>query len=264
MSYITTKDNTKLFYKDWGSGKPVIFMHGWPLSSDSWDDQAMAVANAGFRSVSYDRRGFGRSSHPWSGYDYNTLADELAAVIEQTGAKDVTLVGFSMGGGEVARYMSRHAGKLVAKAVLVSSIVPYMLKTEDNPKGTEQSTFDESENIDDFNERPWGIGAGKYRYDENGDWHGIYAMAFLDSHSEIEPIVGYGFQKVWRVSEYVRLGLGYTLGVTVRQDFDYVPVPLLLPLFSVKYKQVALQSTYVPGGYGHGNILFSWLRWELN
>ena len=124
--------------------------------------------------------------------------------------------------------------------------------------------FYESEDIHDFNERPWGIGAGKYRYDENGDWHGIYAMAFLDSNSEIEPIVGYGFQKVWRASENVRLGLGYTLGMTVRQDFDYVPIPLLLPLFSVKYKQVALQSTYVPGGYGHGNILFSWLRWELN
>ena len=122
----------------------------------------------------------------------------------------------------------------------------------------------ESEDIDDFNERPWGLGAGKYRYDEDGDWHGIYAMAFLDSNSEIEPIVGYGFQKVWRASEHVRLGLGYTLGVTVRQDFDYVPMPLLLPLFSVKYKQVALQSTYVPGGQGHGNILFSWLRWELN
>ena len=122
----------------------------------------------------------------------------------------------------------------------------------------------ESEDVDDFNERPWGLGAGKYRYDEDGDWHGIYAMAFLDSHREIEPIVGYGFQKVWRASENVRLGLGYTLGVTIRQDFDYVPMPLLLPLFSVKYKQVALQSTYVPGGQGHGNVLFSWLRWELN
>lgn len=121
-----------------------------------------------------------------------------------------------------------------------------------------------SEDIDDFNERPWGLGAGKYRYDEDGDWHGIYAMAFLDSNSEFEPIVGYGFQKVWRASENVRLGLGYTLGVTIRQDFDYVPMPLLLPLFSVKYKQVAMQSTYVPGGQGHGNILFSWLRWELN
>ena len=121
-----------------------------------------------------------------------------------------------------------------------------------------------SEDVNDFNERPWGLGAGKYRYDEDGDWHGIYAMAFLDSHREIEPIVGYGFQKVWHASENMRLGLGYTLGVTIRQDFDYVPMPLLLPLFSVKYKQVALQSTYVPGGQGHGNILFSWLRWELN
>ena len=143
MSYITTKDNTKLFYKDWGIGKPVIFLHGWPLSSDSWEDHAMAVADAGFRSIAYDRRGFGKSTHPWNGYDYNTLADDLAAVIEQTGAVNATLVGFSMGGGEVARYMSRHGGKSVAKAVLVSSIVPYMLKTDDNPDGTEQGVFDE-------------------------------------------------------------------------------------------------------------------------
>jgi non-heme chloroperoxidase len=143
MSYITTKDNTKLFYKDWGSGKPVIFLHGWPLSSDSWDDHAMAVADAGFRSISYDRRGFGRSTHPWNGYDYDTLADDLAAVIEQTGSTDATLVGFSMGGGEVARYMSRHAGKSVTKAVLVSSIVPYMLIAGDNLDGTEQSVFNE-------------------------------------------------------------------------------------------------------------------------
>ena len=142
MSYITTADNTKLFYKDWGTGKPVIFMHGWPLSSDSWDDHAMAVADAGYRSISYDRRGFGRSGHPWTGYDYNTLADDLAAVIEQTGATDATLVGFSMGGGEVARYMSRHQGKNVSKAVLVSSIVPFMLKTDDNPNGTDQTVFD--------------------------------------------------------------------------------------------------------------------------
>jgi non-heme chloroperoxidase len=143
MSYITTQDQTKLFYKDWGTGKPVIFLHGWPLSSDSWDDQAMAIADAGFRCISYDRRGFGRSTHPFNGYDYNTLADDLAAVIEQTGAKDATIVGFSMGGGEVARYMSRHAGKSVAKAVLVASIVPYMLRTEDNPNGTPQKVFDE-------------------------------------------------------------------------------------------------------------------------
>ena len=142
MQYVTTPDQTKLYVKDWGAGRPVIFMSGWPLSSDSWDDQAMALANSGLRTIAYDRRGFGRSSQPWSGYDYDTLADDLAAVIDQTGAKDAVLVGFSMGGGEVARYMSRHGGKSVSQAVLVSSVVPYMLRTSDNPDGTEQAVFD--------------------------------------------------------------------------------------------------------------------------
>jgi non-heme chloroperoxidase len=143
MNFINTSDNTKLYVKDWGRGRPVILLHGWPLSSDSWDDQAMALADAGFRAISYDRRGFGRSSQPWTGYDYDTLADDLAAVMEQTGAKDATVVGFSMGGGEVARYMARHAGKGVVKAALISSVVPFMLKTHDNPQGTEQAVFDQ-------------------------------------------------------------------------------------------------------------------------
>jgi non-heme chloroperoxidase len=143
MNQVKTKDNTTLYLKDWGSGPPVILLHGWPLSSDSWDDQAMAIAEAGFRVIAYDRRGFGRSSQPWTGYDYNTLADDLAAVIEQTGAQDAALVGFSMGGGEVARYMSRHGGKSVTRAVLISSVVPYMLQTDDNPDGTDQGVFDE-------------------------------------------------------------------------------------------------------------------------
>ena len=142
MNYITTTDKTRLYVKDWGSGRPVILLHGWPLSSDSWDDQALAIADAGYRAISYDRRGFGRSSQPWSGYDYDTLADDLAAVIEQTGAQDAVLAGFSMGGGEVARYMSRHAGKSVVKAALVASVVPFMLETNDNPDGTGQAFFD--------------------------------------------------------------------------------------------------------------------------
>lgn len=144
MPRIITADHTELYVKDWGSGQPVILIHGWPLSSDSWDDQAMALAQAGYRAIAYDRRGFGRSSQPWSGYDYDTLTDDLAAVIEQTGAKDAVIVGFSMGGGEVARYMSRHNGKSVAKAVLISSILPYRRKTSDNPTGTEQETFDQT------------------------------------------------------------------------------------------------------------------------
>ena len=143
MGYITTRDDTKLYVKDWGAGRPVILLHGWPLSADSWDDQAVAIAEAGFRAVAYDRRGFGRSDQPWGGYDYDTLADDLAAVIEQTGATDAAIVGFSMGGGEVARYMSRHGGRNVAQAVLVSSVVPYMLQTADNPEGVPQATFDQ-------------------------------------------------------------------------------------------------------------------------
>lgn len=144
MNYITTPDKTRLYVKDWGAGRPVILIHGWPLSSDSWDDQAMTIAEAGYRVIAYDRRGFGRSAQPWRGYDYDTLADDLAAVISQTGAEDATLVGFSMGGGEVARYMSRHAAKSVVKVALVSSILPFRLQTDDNPAGTEQAAFDKT------------------------------------------------------------------------------------------------------------------------
>ena len=144
MPRIITADKTELYVKDWGAGQPVILIHGWPLSSDSWDDQAMALADAGYRVVAYDRRGFGRSTQAWSGFDYDTLADDLAAVIAYTGATDAVLVGFSMGGGEVARYMSRHNGKSVAKAVLVSASLPYRLKTSDNPLGAEQAAFDKT------------------------------------------------------------------------------------------------------------------------
>jgi pimeloyl-ACP methyl ester carboxylesterase len=144
MDYVTTTDKTRLYVKDWGTGSPVLLVHGWPLSSDSWDNQAMAIAAAGYRAIAYDRRGFGRSPQPWSGYDYDTLADDLATVIEQTGAQGAVLVGFSMGGGEVARYMSRHGGKSVVKTALISSILPYRLKASDNQAGTEQAAFDET------------------------------------------------------------------------------------------------------------------------
>jgi pimeloyl-ACP methyl ester carboxylesterase len=142
MNHVTTTDDVKLRVKDWGKGRAVVMMHGWPLSSDTFDDLGMAIANHGMRAISYDRRGFGRSQQPWGGYDYNTLADDLAAVIDQTSAEDVTLLGFSMGGGEVARYLSRHGAAKIRQAVLISSIVPFMLKTADNPKGTDQSVFD--------------------------------------------------------------------------------------------------------------------------
>jgi non-heme chloroperoxidase len=139
MPYVKTRDGADLYVKDWGSGRPVVLIHGWPLSSDSWDPQMMALAEAGYRVIAYDRRGFGRSSQPWDGYDYDSLTDDLADVLKATGAEnDVSLVGFSMGGGEVARYMSRHDGKGVISAGLISSVVPYMPKTDDNPDGVPQ------------------------------------------------------------------------------------------------------------------------------
>ncbi|MEJ8307622.1 alpha/beta fold hydrolase [Agrobacterium larrymoorei] len=144
MAYVKTRDGTDIYVKEWGEGRPVILLHGWPLSSDMWDAQAMALADAGYKAIAYDRRGFGRSGQPWNGYDYDTLADDLADVMEALGAtENVSLVGFSMGGGEVARYMSRHSGKGVVSAALIASVVPYMLKTEDNPDGTPQKVFDE-------------------------------------------------------------------------------------------------------------------------
>lgn len=142
MRYITTDDHTELYLKDWGTGRPVILIHGWPLSADTFDPLAIAIAQAGMRAIAYDRRGFGRSSQPWNGYDYDHLADDLSWVVEHAGAEDVTLIGFSMGGGEVARYMSRHRGRNVGRAVLISSVVPYMLQTPDHPDGVPQAIFD--------------------------------------------------------------------------------------------------------------------------
>ena len=143
MPRLTTSDDTTLYYKDWnGGGRPVVLIHGWPLNADSWDRVALDLAKAGHRVIAYDRRGFGRSDQPWSGYDYDTLADDLRDVLSATDAQDTAIVGFSMGGGEVARYMSRHGGTGVRSAALVSSVVPYMLKTDDNPDGVPQSTFD--------------------------------------------------------------------------------------------------------------------------
>lgn len=143
MPHIQTRDGTRLYVKDWGNGRPVVLIHGWPLSADSWDPQALALADAGFRVIAYDRRGFGRSDQPWNGYTYDSFADDLADVLQETGATaDATLVGFSMGGGEVARYMSRHGGKGVTSAALVSSVVPYMLQGDDNPDGVPDKQFD--------------------------------------------------------------------------------------------------------------------------
>ena len=143
MAQIQTEDGTHIHYTDWGSGPPVVLIHGWPLDADMWSDQALHLAENGCRVVAYDRRGFGRSSQPWTGYDYDTLASDLKALMDQLDLRGATLVGFSMGGGEVARYLSRYGAERVAKAALVAAVTPYMLKTSDNPDGVDQAVFDQ-------------------------------------------------------------------------------------------------------------------------
>jgi non-heme chloroperoxidase len=143
MPTIKTSDNTKLYCKDWGSGQPVVFSHGWPLDADAWEDQMYFLASHGYRCVAHDRRAHGRSSQPWSGQDMDTYADDLAAVVEALDLRDAIHVGHSTGGGEVARYIARHGTERVAGAVLVSAVVPLMLKTPQNPEGTPIEVFDQ-------------------------------------------------------------------------------------------------------------------------
>lgn len=171
MNYLTTKDahsgeEIKLDYSEYGQGKPVVLIHGWPLSKEMWEYQVEPLVNAGFRVVKYTRRGFGKSSKPWDGYDYDAFADDLKAVIEHLDLREATLVGFSMGGGEVVRYLSRYGSDRVGKAVLISSVTPYMVKTADNPDGVDESVFAEMAEqmrndrigfLDDFGKKFFGV-----------------------------------------------------------------------------------------------------------
>jgi non-heme chloroperoxidase len=143
MPTLTIKDGTQIYFKDWGTGQPVVFSHGWPLSSDAWEDQMMFLSDHGFRCIAHDRRGHGRSSQPWQGNDMDTYADDLAALVEALDLHDAIHVGHSTGGGEVARYIGRHGTKRVAKAVLIGAVPPIMLKSTANPGGTPIEAFDQ-------------------------------------------------------------------------------------------------------------------------
>lgn len=165
MPKVITRDGVEIYVNDWGSGPAVFFSAGWPLSGDMWEYQMMFLASKGYRVIAADRRGFGRSSQPWEGYDYDTLADDIADVLDHLDVKDVTLVGFSMGGGDVARYLSRHGTGRVAKAALISCVTPIFGKSADYPDGVDPSVFDwiragllgdRSEFINQFNDTYFG------------------------------------------------------------------------------------------------------------
>jgi non-heme chloroperoxidase len=168
MSFFNAKDQTKIFYSDAGEGAPVILIHGWPLSADMWEYQKLDFLRRGLRVIGYDRRGFGRSDQPGAGYDYNTFADDLNSLIEHLDLQKVSLVGFSMGGGEIARYLSRHGSDRIASAALVSSVTPYMLKDASNPNGIDESAFakmasgleeDRPSFLSDFTKQFFGVNA---------------------------------------------------------------------------------------------------------
>lgn len=219
MTMIETRDGTRLRVKTLGQGRPVVLIHGWPLSADSWDPVMIALAESGYRAIAYDRRGFGRSDHAATGYDYDTFADDLADVMAATGASEhVALVGFSMGGGEIARYMSRHGGRGVTQAVLVSSVVPYMLRTDDNPNGVPDKVFQqmtEGMNTD-------------FRKFFTGFFRQFYGVGLL-SHPVSEEELQWAWGQAMQASQYATLQCAAAFAYTdFRPDLPHFIVPTLV------------------------------------
>ena len=218
MPSITTRDGVPLYVKDWGKGRPVILLHGWPLSADTFDHLAMAIAEAGMRAIAYDRRGFGRSGQPWGGYDYDTLATDLADVIKETDASGAALVGFSMGGGEVVRYLSRFRDHTVTQVVLIGSVVPYMLQTPDNPNGVPQAVFDQmAQGITDDRAKFW---AGFFP-----QFYGTGLLRQTVSHEVVE----WSRQVAMQASLKATLACANAFATTdFRRDLKAVTVPTLI------------------------------------
>jgi non-heme chloroperoxidase len=210
----------ELHVKDWGAGRPVVFAHGWPLNADSWDFHAMAVAEAGYRAISYDRRGFGRSPQPFDGYDFDTFADDLARLIETRNLRDVTLVGFSMGGSEVLHYLARHGSKRVSRLVLVGAATPFLLKTPNNPHGVDGAALESFK--------------AAIRKDRPQFMAGLFKDAFYDvSAAATSPVSPETL--AWSSQMALTAGLPGTIGcidalmkADLRRDLAAVKVPTLI------------------------------------
>ena len=218
MPFVTTSDNVEIFYKDWGSGSPVVFSHGWPLNADAWDRQLKAVADAGYRGIAHDRRGHGRSTQTYDGNDMDHYADDLAAVIEALDLRDIVLVGHSTGGGEVAHYLGRHGSDRVRKAVLLGAVPPLMLQTPENPEGTPLAAFD-------------GIRAGVL-----GDRAAFYqdlSVPFYGANREGSTVSQGLRDQFWRLSMQAGLAPAYDCveqfsEVDYTEDLKKIDVPVLV------------------------------------
>lgn len=236
MPFIKTAGNSNqpvnIYYEDSGKGKPVVFIHGWPLSGSMWEYQVTQLPQQGLRCITYDRRGFGKSDRPPGGYDYNTMAGDLKSLLDELNLEDVTLVGFSMGGGEIAKYFSLYGGARVGKVILVSAVVPYMLKTADNPNGVPQEEFDKMAKgmIDD---RP----AFFERF--NKDFFGVT----LTNHPVSEAFLQDGLTKVMDASPIATLECAKAFSTTdFRQDVLKINVPTLI-IHGDKDKTVPIDPT---------------------
>lgn len=233
MPMIEARDGTRLYAKTWGDGPPVVLIHGWPLSADSWDPVTHYLAENGFQAIAYDRRGFGRSDQPSDGYDYDTFADDLAAVIGQVaGGEKVALVGFSMGGGEVARFLSRHGARGIARVALVSSVVPFMAETENNPDGVPERVFAEMTE---------GMLADRAHF-FRGFFKDFYGVGWLD-RAVSEEVLDLSWQTAMQAGLHPTLAAARAFATTdFRSDLAAFTVPTLI-VHGTADKTVPIEAT---------------------
>ena len=218
MPHCTTRDGNSLHVKDSGEGRTIVLIHGWPLTGDMWEYQSLALLEAGYRVITYDRRGFGQSSHPAHGYDYNMFADDLADVLEATDVKDATLVGFSMGGGEVARYLSRHGPARIRSVALISSVLPYLRKDDSNPHGVDYGVLEDMK-----------LNVRKDRFQFLQDFAKMFYGVGLVSHPVSQPLLDWTFALGIMASPKATLECIDAFGTTdFRPDLAAFTVPTLI------------------------------------
>ena len=246
MPFLKTRDDQSLHVKDTGEGRPIVLIHGWPVTGDMWEYQTLALLEAGYRVITYDRRGFGQSSHPATGYDYDTFADDLAEVLEATDIRDATLVGFSMGGGEIARYLSRHGAERIRSVALIASVVPYLLKDDSNPDGVDYSVFQGMKD-----------GVRKDRFDFLQTFaKTLYGVGFV-SHPVSQGLLDWNFALAMMASPKATIDCIDAFGTTdFRPDLPACTVPtLIIHGTSDKTVPIAISGRAAAKGIPHADLI---------